>query len=89
MASSEDNKSGRPWPPQTGSALKPPVSTFLGFSPTHRHKVTGSLFQLLDVIADITDDRKGSKVVLIRNSLGSKYVREVSEFQDRYEDIVI
>jgi hypothetical protein len=90
MASSEDTKSGRPWPPQTGSAPKPPVSTFFGFSPTHRHKKTGGLYQLMDVVIDATNNRDGQKVAIYRNSLGVKFVREVTEFMDgRFEEVVL
>src|SRR6059058_4390053 len=86
-----DNKSGRPSPPKTGSGVKPPApapATFRGFSPTHRSRNTGTLFQVLDVVEDLTHSRKGKKMVVFRTSLGVKYVRDADEFMDgRYEEV--
>jgi hypothetical protein len=72
------------------SARKSPEPTYRGFSPTHRHRKTGGLYQLLDVVIDATNNRDGQKVAIYRNSLGVKFVREVEEFMDgRFEEVVL
>jgi hypothetical protein len=65
-------------------------STFVGFSPTHRHKKTGGLYQLLDIVIDATDGREGRLVSFYKNPLGIKFIQDVEEFMDgRFEEVVL
>jgi hypothetical protein len=60
------------------------------FTPTHVHKKSGVMYQILDVVIDATNSREGGKIVLYRNSLGVKFARDSGEFFDgRFEGIIL
>ena len=50
----------------------------------YKHKKTGNIYEIVDIVIDATNSRVGQKMVLYKNNK-KLYIREVEEFNEKFE----